>query len=160
MIKRSLRRAICGMVFLGFAVTACAVDWREDYESAMKEAKETDKPILILFTNTKTCSYCITGDREIFSRHYFNKFTKKEVIPLKVDFASLFGTGKKVTRADFDRVQAEVKVPKKIQSEGWPFVVLVSPDGKILHKETEREIDDARDFVEKYQKIIEENFSS
>jgi thioredoxin-related protein len=133
------------------------VDWREDYVSALKEAKQTSRPVFILFTNTKTCPYCIEGDQKIFSRHYFNKFSKADVIPLKVDFAPLFGTGKRVTRADFDRIQAEAKVPKEIKSESWPFVVLVSSDGKILHQETERGNTNPRKFVEKYQEIISQS---
>jgi thioredoxin-related protein len=139
------------------SLNASGVDWREDYISGLKEAEQTSRPVFILFTNTKTCSYCINADKWIFSRYAFNKFCKNDVIPIRVNYAPLFGTGKKVNRSDFKRIKDQLNIPSDIKTEGWPYIVLISPDGKILHQSTERDSKDARVFIRKYQDIIRQS---
>jgi len=40
-----------------------------------------------------------------------------------------------------------------MKTGGWPYVVLVAPDGTILHQETERSIRDSHEFVDKYKDL-------
>ena len=132
------------------------VQWREDYELALAESKETSLPVFILFTNTKSCGYCIESDSQIFSNNYFKQFAKKEVVPLKVDYAPLFGNEKKATWDDMDELRARYKIPPEMKSKNWPYVVLVASDGTGLYESSERDASGARDFVKKFEKIIEE----
>lgn len=46
-----------------------------------------------------------------------------------------------------------------VKMGGWPYVVLIAPNEAVLHQETERDIRNARDFVDKYSDIIEKGLS-
>ena len=42
------------------------VTWHEDYSDALKMAKEQDKKVLVDFTGSDWCGWCIKLENEIF----------------------------------------------------------------------------------------------
>jgi thioredoxin-related protein len=134
------------------------IEWRKDYNVAMQEAKEKNLPVFLLFTNSKSCPFCREIEERIFSRRVFQKFCQNEAIPLKVEFASLFGTGQKVTKADIKQVCKNANIPSSIEMGSWPYVVFISPDGTVLLQSREHGGTgvDPDTFVKKYKKALSE----
>ena len=45
--------------------------WLTDYKKATAQAEEEDKPILVDFTGSDWCGWCIRLDKEVFSKDAF-----------------------------------------------------------------------------------------
>jgi thiol:disulfide interchange protein len=60
--------------------------WLTKMDKAQDEAKETGLPILVLFTGTEWCPYCIKLEKAVFSESAFNTFANQNLVLLKLDF--------------------------------------------------------------------------
>lgn len=80
------------------------------------------------------------------------------MILYKADFAESYRDGKDASerREIYNRIYKERAVPRFIEVSGWPHIAIITPDEKVLFSESERSIKDPRDFVKKYEKIIED----
>ena len=133
--------------------------WITNYDEALVEAKKYNRPILYLSTNTHSCGYCIVLEEKVLSDSTFERFAKKSVILYKVDYAASYRDGKNAEerRLIYNKIHSEAAVPQFIKVSGWPHIAIITPDEEVLHSDAERAIQDPRDFVRKYSKIIEES---
>ena len=60
--------------------------WTENYASALKQAKNEHKRILLFFTGSDWCSWCKKLDQEILSTPEFKAFATENLILVKLDF--------------------------------------------------------------------------
>ena len=68
------------------SVKAQEVKWLDSFDEAIKESKNTGKPILANFTGSDWCGWCIRLDKEVFSKKEFQEWAKDNVVLLTVDF--------------------------------------------------------------------------
>jgi len=60
--------------------------WMTDFPAAVQQAQEEDKMILIDFTGSDWCGWCIRLDEEVFSKEEFQQFAEEYLIRVYVDF--------------------------------------------------------------------------
>jgi len=60
--------------------------WQLSYDEALKEAKESGKPILIDFTGSDWCGWCVQLHKEVFSKPEFERWAEENVVLLELDF--------------------------------------------------------------------------
>ena len=60
--------------------------WLTDYDQAVKTAKETKRPILMLFTGSDWCPYCVKLEKNVLSKTEFKKYAKDNLVLLYLDF--------------------------------------------------------------------------
>lgn len=60
--------------------------WHMTLKSATKEAEETGKPIMMLFTGSDWCPGCINMRRNVFTQPAFRDWAEEKVVLLEVDF--------------------------------------------------------------------------
>ena len=60
-----------------------SVPWRESYEAAAKEARESGKPLMV-DVGTSWCTFCKLLDRTVFSRADVEQ-ASQALVPVKVD---------------------------------------------------------------------------
>ena len=77
---------IASLVAFSAASMAAESGWLTDYQAAKKQAKEENKPILINFTGTDWCGWCIKIEKEIFSKEEFKTYAKENLILMEVVF--------------------------------------------------------------------------
>lgn len=111
-------------VFL-LTVTAFAgkTGWEDNYAKALEEARKDGKLVLLDFTGSDWCGWCIKLDEEVFSKSDFKKFAKDNLVLVELDYPR----GKalpKATKEQNARLKSEFKV------SGYPTIVLVDADGK------------------------------
>lgn len=63
-----------------------SLPWMTDYALALEAAKAENKPILLYFTGSNWCGYCVSLEKRIFSKQAFVEFAKDEVILVYLDF--------------------------------------------------------------------------
>jgi len=117
----------------GFALVVCSAlpaqagEWMVNYEKAMEKAKAENKPILVNFTGSDWCGWCIKMDEETFSKPGFQKFASEKLVLLEVDFPR--------NKEQSDKLKAQNEMlQKKYKVEGFPTFLLMNPNGKVIAK--------------------------
>ncbi|MFN2508423.1 MAG: thioredoxin family protein [Chthoniobacterales bacterium] len=110
---------------LAFAIGSASAKpgWMTDYKQAQEEAKTNKKLLLVDFTGSDWCGWCIRLDREVFSRPEFKEYASKNLVLLEVDFPR----GKALPPAQKAQNQ-ELAQQHRIQ--GFPTIVVLDSDGK------------------------------
>lgn len=69
--------------------------WLTKMEKAKEESGKTGLPILVLFTGTSWCGYCIKLEDVLFSKKEFKTFANENLVLLMYDFESGGSSGSK-----------------------------------------------------------------
>jgi thiol:disulfide interchange protein len=100
-----------------------ALEWRTDYEQAIKDAERTGRFIVLNFTGSDWCAWCKIMDKQIFQQPDFEKFVTEYAIPVEIDFPRRLEQSPKVKARN-----AELKTKHKVR--GFPTVVLLHANGR------------------------------
>ena len=115
----------------GIAVEEIAIkeaQWIEEYKKAAKISKKENKPILIFFTGSDYCGLCKQLNKHFFTPEEFIKLADEELVLYIADFPRR----KDIVSPEKRKVNEQLK--SKYAVGGYPTIVLVSSDGKILGK--------------------------
>ena len=96
--------------------------WQTKMAKAKEESQKTGLPILVLFTGTTWCPYCVKLEKEVFSQKEFKAFANQNLVLLMLDFAP----GGETT----SREQAKLK--EEFGVGGFPTYFLTDSAGKQL----------------------------
>jgi protein disulfide-isomerase len=113
---------IAALLFSAVALMA-KPGWSEDYDASLAKAKADDKLVLLDFTGSDWCGWCIKIDDEIFSKPEFQAYAKKNLELVELDFPR-----KKSLPADV-KAQNE-KLAKEYGIQGFPTIVVLNSKGK------------------------------
>jgi thioredoxin-related protein len=115
--------ALCSLCVLpAFAADS---SWLEDFAAAKKAAKEANKPILVDFTGSDWCRWCIKLDEEVFSKDAFKSYAKESLILFKADFP------RRSAQSDAIKTQNR-KLAEQFKVEGFPTIYLIDHNEKVL----------------------------
>ena len=99
--------------------------WLTDFEQAKQVAAEKKRPILVNFSGSDWCSWCIRLDKEVFSQAIFKQYAGEDLVLFVADFPR----GKKLP--DKVRLQNEA-LAEKHGVRGFPTVLLLDAAGKTV----------------------------
>ena len=99
--------------------------WLTSYEQAQKEAQANHKLLLMDFTGSDWCGWCIMLDKEIFSKPEFKEYASKNLVLLELDFPR----GKKMPA---EITAQNERLMMKYGIQGFPTVVVFNSEGKPL----------------------------
>jgi thioredoxin-related protein len=123
-----IRSFACFLSALSFAASmAWGSEWQTDYEQALATAKAGNKCVLLDFTGSDWCGPCIQMNKTVFSKPVFLNYAKKNLILIEVDYPQRKKLPEKVTKQN-ERLLHQYG----IENSGFPTVILLNPDGKIL----------------------------
>lgn len=105
------------------ALAVQAADWQTDLPKAQAQAKAENKTVLLNFTGSDWCGWCIRLHKEVFSQPEFSEYAKKNLVLVEVDFP----TKKKLSAA---QKEANDALAKKYNIKGYPTIILLNGDGK------------------------------
>ena len=114
---------------VAFGASAFAGEgWLTDFEKAKAMAKEKNRHILIDFSGSDWCGWCIKLDKEVFQQKAFKDYAKDNLVLMLADFPR-----DKSKQSDAVKKQNE-KLAKEFGVSGFPTVFLLGPDGSIVGK--------------------------
>ena len=96
--------------------------WLTDYQAAVAKATKENKPLLLNFTGSDWCGWCIKLKKEVFDTKEFKEWAEKKVVLLEVDFPS-----KKPLEAKTKTQNTELQTRFTVQ--GFPTIVFLNPTG-------------------------------
>jgi len=122
-----LARMIGLAAVAGLAATAAfaAAGWEEDFDKAAAEAKKEGKHMLVDFTGSDWCGWCIKLDKEVFSQKEFKKYAKENLVTVALDFPRNKPQSKKVQ-------QRNEALMKEHGIRGFPTILVMSPEGEVI----------------------------
>ena len=122
-----MRTILTGLLLAGlFGFSALAgEEWLTDFDKAKKEAAEKSLPVLVDFSGSDWCGWCIKLDKEVFPQKEFEAFAKDHMVLFRADFPRA-----KELAADL-KTQNE-QLCKEYGIEGFPTVLLLDAGGKVI----------------------------
>jgi protein disulfide-isomerase len=99
--------------------------WLTSYDQAQKEAQSKRKLLLMDFTGSDWCGWCIMLDKEVFSKPEFKEYASKNLVLLELDFP-------RRKKMPPETVAQNERLAMKYGIQGFPTVVVFDSDGKPL----------------------------
>src|SRR3954471_16135308 len=121
MKRLMLSLLMAGTVFS--LIAAEKAEWLTDLPRAKVQAKAENKLVLMDYTGSDWCGWCIKLDKEVFSTPEFAEYAKKNLVLVEVDFPN-----KKPQSAELKK--ANEALQEKYKIEGYPTVIVLNSEGK------------------------------
>lgn len=120
-----MKKLLIGLTLGAFltAAQASEVHWMTSLPKAIAKAKANKKMVVIDFTGSDWCPFCIKLDKEVLKSATFDKYAKKNLVMVMADFPR----HKELSAAQRKANQA---LAEKYQIRGFPTLVFLNSNGK------------------------------
>lgn len=123
---KKLLFAFCLLLALSLNATA-QTEWLTSVPDALAKAKAENKVLLLDFTGSDWCGWCMKLKKEVFDQPDFQNYAKAKLVLVEVDFPkhkSLSG----------DQATANRQLAEKFGIEGFPTVIMMDANGVAIGK--------------------------
>ena len=116
--------ALCALLQAG----AAEAKWLTDLPKAQAQAKKENKQVLMDFTGSDWCGWCIKLDKEVFGTKQFAEYATKNLVLVKLDFP------RKVQQSEALK-KANAALKEQFTIEGFPTLIALKGDGTELWRQ-------------------------
>ena len=133
---KTMKKVFTCALACGLAVTAFGAKmsdsvpkgWNEDYAAACETAKKENKLVLLAFSSSDWCGWCVKMEKEIYSDKKFIAGVKKKFVPVMID-----NPRNKEILSPLAKRQNE-KLTKQFQVSGYPSTMIARPNGEVVKR--------------------------
>jgi len=126
-----MRKCFITSILIVIAMLYCskteATNWETDFKKASSAAKASGKYMLLDFSGSDWCGWCIRLEKEVFSQDAFKNFAEKNLVCVLVDFPRAKEQAEELKQQNLD-------LERKYDIKGYPTIIILSPDGKPVAK--------------------------
>ena len=144
-MKKLLIAMLVGCVWL--QTQAAELNWGTDLPKALAQAKTDKKMVLLNFTGSDWCGWCIKFDKDTLSTEKFATFAKAHLELVTLDFPN-----SKPQSAELKAANAALQ--KKYNVEGFPTFVLLDATGKEVWRQVGYLAGGPETFIAKLEKAV------
>ncbi len=138
------------VAMVAFSVgTFAAEGWETDFSKAKEMAKEQNKHVLIDFSGSDWCGWCIKLDKEVFQKDEFKAYAQENLVLMLADFP------RDKSNQSEETIKQNEKLSREFGVRGFPTVFILSPEGEVIGK-TGYQAGGPEAYVEHIKKIISE----
>ena len=122
-----MSRAIVGLVFGLIALAGAAAEprWYFDLPKAQELAKVENKLVLIDFTGSDWCGWCMKLRKEVFLAPEFNDYARSNLVLVEIDQP-------RYKPFSLEFLQRNSEIQDKYHAEAFPTLVLLNSAGQEL----------------------------
>lgn len=120
--RMGLSKGLLIAASFALATTSFAGQWLTDLAQAKEKAKAENKQILLDFTGSDWCGWCMKLKAEVFDRQEFKSYAKKNLILVELDFPR----GKALSKGLQEQNE---QLKREYGVRGFPTIVVLNPDG-------------------------------
>src|SRR5438552_8664875 len=91
--------------------------WTTDYKKAQEQAKASHKLLLVDFTGSDWCGWCIRLNAEVFSKPEFQNYATKNLVLVEVDFPRGKSQSTEVRKQNQE-------LAEQYQVQGFPTIIV------------------------------------
>jgi protein disulfide-isomerase len=110
------------------AEPASASSWGTDLPAALNRARSENRMVLLDFTGSDWCGWCIKFDQDVLSTDKFAGYAKSKLVLVRLDFP-------RHKEQDAALKQANEQLSKRFGVDGYPTFVLLDSAGKELGRQ-------------------------
>ena len=103
---------------------ASSEGWSVDFAASQKAAKEANKDLLINFTGSDWCGWCIKLHKEVFSEEVFKVGVKDKFVLVELDFP------RDKSKLSAETLAQNKELGAKYEVQGYPSILLCDAEGK------------------------------
>jgi len=124
-MKKLLLSVVASLVVV--AANAAELNWLTSLPEAQAKAKAENKLVLMDFTGSDWCGWCIKLNKEIFSQPEFAAYADKNLVLVELDFPN------KKPQSD-DLKAANKALAKEYGIRGYPTIIVLNSAGEQVGK--------------------------
>lgn len=98
-------------------------DWQTDLPKAQAQAAKEKKLVLLDFTGSDWCGWCIKLKNEVFSQPAFHQYANANLVLVEVDFP-------RRKKLSAEQTKANKELAKKYDIKGYPTIIVLDGQGK------------------------------
>jgi protein disulfide-isomerase len=102
--------------------------WATDLPKVLEQAKAENKTVLLDFTGSDWCVWCIKFDDDVLSKPEFASYAKTNLVMVLLDFPNAKKQSESVKKTNKD-------LQEKFKVDGFPTYVALTPDGKEIGRQ-------------------------
>ena len=125
-MKKILIAILAATVF--WQANAAEATWLTDVPKAQAQAKADNKIVLLDFTGSDWCIWCIKFRKEVLDSAEFQTYAASNAVLVELDFPS-----RKEQSADLKKANAALKEQYKI--DGFPTLIALDKNGKEIGRQ-------------------------
>lgn len=101
------------------------LNWEENLETALQKAKAENKAVLVNFTGSDWCQWCIKLSDEVFSKSEFEDYAEENLILVRLDFP-------RSIEQSAETKAYNNQLAQKYGVQGFPTVLLFNSSGNLV----------------------------
>jgi thioredoxin-related protein len=109
-------------------IRAADLTWLTDVPKAEQQAKAGNKLVLLDFTGSDWCGWCMKLDKDTFEQTEFEDYAAKNLVLVQLDYPQ------HKEQSD-DLKSANAALAKKYEIDGYPTLIALKPDGTVAWKQ-------------------------
>ncbi|XAL99997.1 thioredoxin family protein [Phycisphaeraceae bacterium D3-23] len=115
--------AVAAASVLTTSAFAGGEDWHDNYEESLALAETNEQDVLLDFTGSDWCGWCIKLNEEVFSHDEFKTYAGENFVLVELDFPAQ----KELPEAIVEQNQA---LQEQFGVEGFPTIILADAEGR------------------------------
>lgn len=143
-MKMTLIAVLAATVF--WQAHAAEAVWLTELPQALAQAKSEHKMVLLDFTGSDWCGWCMKFKKEVLDTPDFQDYAAKHVVLVELDFPH-----KTEQTAELKKANAALKA--KYEIRGFPTLVVLDQDGKEIGRQVGYEKGGPKAFIAKLEEF-------
>ncbi len=121
----NVTKNLCVAAVAMLVMPAFAGEWMTDLEAAKAKAEAEGKAVLVDFTGSDWCGWCIRLKKDVFDKPAFSEYAKDKFVLMEVDVPN---------NPKFDRelLQRNRELCEQFKVQGFPTIMVMTPDGEVV----------------------------
>ena len=116
---------LVGLIVGIFQRSNATTVWTTDLNSALAIAKTQHKAVMLDFTGSDWCGWCMKLKKEVFDTPAFGAYAKANLILVEVDFPR----NKEISE---EQLSANQRLSRKYDVEGYPTIIFLDEEGNLI----------------------------
>jgi protein disulfide-isomerase len=120
-----LKNLLVLFTLFALSLTTMAANWSTNYTATLSKAAKSNKKVLVLFTGSDWCGFCIRLEKNVLAKKDFDKVVKDKYLLVKLD----------LTKTTKNPIEQEINHLMRIYNvEGFPTTIILDSKGKEIKR--------------------------
>ena len=124
-IPRMFKKTLCAAMLLAALAPAWAAEWMTDLEAAKAKAAAENKAVLVDFTGSDWCGWCIRLRQQVLDTPAFEAYAKDKFVLMEVDMPQN-------PKFDQELLKRNQQLCNQFGVNGFPTILVVTPKGDVV----------------------------